>query len=173
MPTSRSRRAGTAEAECDGKLITYTSCERHSRPAAHSSLRRNMPNVVRYRKVSSRHAAPQYTVAVSSRLTLSAPAAMDGSSETDFDPAVPLARASLDSPGGEGAGGRLAGLEDAFFLGGTSGSNLPRSSGESLPARTFAVAAAVPRHSPGCLGTKLRLFALAGDFEIRHSAARV
>jgi hypothetical protein len=43
---------------------------------------------------------------------------MDGSSETDFDPAVPLARASLDSPGGEGAGGRLAGLEDAFFLGG-------------------------------------------------------
>src|SRR6266851_6900955 len=77
-----------------------------------------MPNVVGYRKVSSRHAAPRYTVAASSRLTLSAPAAMDGSSETDFDPSVPLARASLDSPGGEGAGGRLAGLEDAFFLGG-------------------------------------------------------
>src|SRR6266446_5542794 len=49
-----------------------------------------------------------------------------------FELSVPLATASLDSRGGEGAGGRLGGLRDAVpFHGGTSGSNPSRSSRES------------------------------------------
>jgi len=52
--------------------------------------------------------------------------------EAGFEPSVPLARVSLDSREGEGAGGRSDRLEKTpSFSRGTSGSNPSSSSGES------------------------------------------